>query len=110
MNRTVTPEAARRTLVRLRDLTEAIGKAVTENNLAALDRLVPEEEALIAEIGGTHVDGSEDGLLRDELRDLVADIFRKNTKNALLIQEQLALVRTTVRAILGERGTVDHLA
>lgn len=110
MSTEVGVDRGRETLGRLRDVVQGIGRAVRENDLTALDRLVAEEESLLREIVTTHVTFGDDEAARNELRALVAEISRRNTMNAVLIQEQLALVKTMAHFLFKDRRAVDHLA
>lgn len=90
-------------------LLDAIGEAARDGDVATLSALVPKEEALLKQADAIAL-GDMDTEARERLAPLVRDIARRNTKNAILIQGQLALIRTVVHTLFPDGNSFNRLA
>lgn len=90
----------------LGEIEQAVMAADTER----LAELVAQQEELMRRALAVRLPKEAPPALADELRRAAEDAVRRNTTNAVLLSEQLALIQETIKAILGERRAVDHLA
>lgn len=94
----------------LSQLLDEIKAAVIRADTEKLSELVPQQEELLRRVADLQLPGSAPRELAMELEQAAADALRRNTQNGVLLQEQLALIQVTMKAILGEGSAVNRLA
>ena len=95
---------------RLSDLLDDIRVAVVRADTERLSDLVPLQEEILRQVDGLALPPGASPELAKELQEAAAAAVRRNTQNGILLQEQLALIQVTMKAILGEGGALNRLA
>lgn len=94
----------------LADVLGEIQRCVMAADTARLADILPEQEELMRRAAAVELPQDVPPELAEELRHAAEDAVRRNTTNAVLLSEQLALIQATMKAILGERRAIDRLA
>ncbi len=92
------------------DVLGEIQQAVMAADTERLSELVAEQEDLMRRAAQTPLPETIPAPLAQELHDAAEEAGRRNTTNAVLLTEQLALIQETMKAILGEQRAIDRLA
>ena len=90
----------------LGDIQAAVVRADTET----ISELVPQQEEILRRVADLRLPDAAPREQALELERAAAEALRRNTHNAVLLREQLALIQVTMKAILGEGGAVNRLA
>ncbi len=90
----------------LRQIQEAVMAADTEK----LAELVPRQEELMRRTTRIRLPAEVSPELGRELQEAAEEAGRRNTTNAVLLTEQLALIQETMKAIIGEQRAIDRFA
>lgn len=94
----------------LESLLREVGEAVVQGDVQRVADLVPQQEMLLRQIAEIPLSGSEDPDDLLQLQDAAARAMLQNTRNSILLREQLAFIQETMRALVGDRNAVDRLA
>lgn len=94
----------------LEAVLEELSQAVVEGNVERVSELVPHEEALMRRIAGIDLAEGTDPSAVAALQAVAERVMRLNTKNSILLQEQLQFIHETIRVLVGDRNAVDRLA
>jgi len=92
------------------DLLDEIGAAVMQADTERLQELVPREEELLQRAAAVRLPEGAPAERARELDQLAQEALKRNTRNGVLLQEQLALIKVTMQAILGQGSAVNRLA
>ncbi|MDA8345057.1 MAG: hypothetical protein M0Z66_06195 [Thermaerobacter sp.] len=95
---------------RLAALLGEIEQAVMLADTDRLSELVPQQEELMRRAAEMPLPSEAPPALVQQLEEAAGEAVRRNTTNAVLLSEQLALIQETMKAILGEQRAIDHLA
>lgn len=94
----------------LQVVLEELGQAVVRGDVERVSELVPHEEGLLRRISQIDLSmGADPGALA-ALEAIAERVMRQNTKNSILLNEQLQFIHETIRVLVGDRNAVDRLA
>jgi hypothetical protein len=94
----------------LGDVLTAIQEAIMAADTEKLSELVPLQEELMRRTTHIQLPAEVSPELGRELREAAEEAVRRNTTNAVLLSEQLALIQETMKAIIGEQRAINRLA
>jgi hypothetical protein len=95
---------------RLSELLGEIQQAVMAADTGRLSELVLQQEELMRQAADTPLPKEIPDRLAREIHDAAQEAARRNTTNAVLLSEQLALIQAIMKAILGKQRAIDRLA